>query len=189
MNLAKRRSIAHSLFLAAALVVALIAAAIGVTKTAAQDSSSGNPPNVFYEGKPAAGKAIFDAPGSCISCHRVGAAGAIYGPNLTDVGSRISPAGLRILLTTPPQKARPENRLFELTLRSGNTVRGKLLNQDPYSVQLLDTEGKLVAFQRSQIRSGKFADPPQMPSYNGKLTNNQIADLVAYLALLRAPEN
>jgi putative heme-binding domain-containing protein len=185
MNTATRQSIAHGLFLAAALV----AAAIGVTKTAAQDSPSGNSPTVFYEGKPAAGKAIFDAPGSCISCHRVGAAGAFYGPNLTDVGSRFSPAGVRTLLIAPPQNARPENRLYELALRNGNTVRGKLLNQDPYSVQLLDTEGKLVAYQRSQIRSGQFVDPPQMPSYRGRLTDNQIADLVAYLASLRAPEN
>jgi putative heme-binding domain-containing protein len=185
MNTATRPSAAHCLFVAAALV----AAAIGVTKNAAQDSPSGKSPTFFYEGKATVGKAIFDAPGSCISCHRVGAAGAFNGPNLTDVGFRISPAGFRVLLITPPQKAKLENRLYELTLRNGNTVRGKLLNQDPYSVQLLDTEGKLVAFQRSKIRGGQFADPPQMPSYKGKLTDNQIADLVAYLASLRALEN
>ena len=185
MNTAARQSIAHYLILAAALV----AATIGGTKTVAQDFASGNSLSVIYEGKPAAGKAIFHAKGSCISCHRVGAAGAFLGPNLTDVGSRISPAGFRILLITPTHQARPENRLFELTLRNGNIVRGKLLNQDQYSVQLLDTEGKLVAYQRSRIRSSQFGEPPQMPSYDGKLTSNQIADLVAYLASLRTPEN
>ena len=168
------------------LGVCILALAGGVTHTAAQNSAISNTP--IYEGKPAAGKALFDAPGSCISCHRVGAAGAFYGPNLTTVGSRISPAGFRILLNTPPEKIKPENRLYELTLNNGKTFRGKLLNQGPYSIQLLDTDGNLVAYKRSDVRSGQFTDPPQMPSYKGKLTDRQIADLVAYLASLQSPD-
>jgi putative heme-binding domain-containing protein len=168
------------------LIAVIIVVAGGVMQPAAQNTSAGNP--AIYEGKPAAGKAMFDAPGNCISCHRVGAAGAFYGPNLTTVGSRISPAGFRILLNTPSEKIRPENRLYEIALRSGKTVRGKLLNQDPYSVQMLDTDGKLVAYQRANIRSGQFTDPPQMPSYKDKLTSQQIADLVAYLTTLQTSE-
>ena len=55
-------------------------------------------------------------------------------------------------------------------------------------MQLLDTDGNLVAYQRTNIRSGKLVDPPQMPSYKDKLTGNQIADLVAYLTSLQTPE-
>jgi putative heme-binding domain-containing protein len=176
------RSVTHFVLITAAV----LAAAFGATKITAQSSTAGNPP--IYEGKPIAGKALFDAPGSCISCHRVGAAGAFYGPNLTTAGSRISPAGFRILLSTPPEKVRPENRLYEIALTNGKTVRGKLLNQDPYSVQLLDTDGNLVAFQRAKIRSTQFTDPPRMPSYKDKLTSNQIADLVAYLRSLQSPD-
>ena len=168
------------------LATAVIAAASGLTQTAAQNSASSGAP--IYEGKPAAGKALFDAQGSCISCHRVGASGAFYGPNLTTVGSRISPAGFRILLSTPPERAKPENRLYEITLRNGKSIRGKLVNQDPYSVQLLSTEGNLVAFQRTVTRSARFTDPPQMPSYKDKLASSQIADLVAYLNSLQSPD-
>jgi putative heme-binding domain-containing protein len=168
------------------LALAIIVIASGMAKIPAQNSATGNAP--IYEGKPEAGKAFFDAPGSCISCHRVGATGAFYGPNLTTVGSHISPAGFRILLNTPPEKIKPENRLYEIALRNGKTVRGKLLNQDPYGVQLLSADGNLVAYQRTQIRSGQFTDPPQMPSYKDKLTSSQIADLVAYLTSLQAPD-
>jgi putative heme-binding domain-containing protein len=168
------------------LTAAILAVAGGLTKPAAQNTATGNP--VVYEGRPSTGKALFDAPGGCISCHRVGAAGAFYGPNLTSVGSRISPAGFRILLNTPLEKIRSENRLYEIALRNGKTIRGKLLNQDPYSVQMLDTDGKLVAYQRANIRSGQFTDPPQMPSYKDKLTSQQIADLVAYLTTLQTSE-
>ncbi len=173
------RTIAQCLNVAMSMIVA----AAGLSATA-QDTT-----NAIYEGKPAAGKAIFDAAGSCISCHRVGASGAFFGPNLTNVGSRISPAGLRIILNNPSEKIRPENRLYEVTLRNGKTNRGKLLNQDPYSVQMLDVNGNLVAYQRAQIMKGEFTDPPPMPSFKGKLSNNEIADLVAYLSSLRASDN
>ena len=173
-------------FKAQLLVAAAITAAmpIGLLQVSAQEPAPG-----IYEGNAASGKAIFDTPGNCISCHRAGAIGAFYGPNLSNVGSRISPAGLRILLNSPPEKVKPENRLYEVVLRNGKTIRGRLLNQDPFSLQLIDLNGKLVAYQRAQIRSSQFTDPPQMPSYKNKLTNNQIADLVAYLTSLRSPEN
>ena len=180
----RERTIAQYLLVAASL----IAAAIGTSATA-QDATNANSTNTIYEGKPAAGKAIFNGPGGCISCHRVGAAGAFYGPNLTNVGSRISPAGFRIILNNPPEKVRPENRLYEVTLRNGKKIRGKLLNQDPYSVQMLDVDGNLVAYKRAQISTSEFTDPPPMPSFKGKLSNNEIADLVAYLSSLRTSDN
>jgi len=108
---------------------------------------------------------------------------------MTNLGSRISPAGLRIILNNPPEKIRPENRLYEVTLRNGKKIRGKLLNQDPYSVQMLDVDGNLVAYQRAQIRKSEFTDPPSMPSFKGKLSNNEITDLVAYLSSLRTSDN
>ena len=183
MNTMRGRSIARSL-----LAAVLIAAALIAMRHALAQEPAGNSPAI-YEGNTTAGKAIFDAPGNCISCHRAGATGAFYGPNLSDVGSRISPAGLRIILNSPPEKVTPENRLYEVVLRNGKTVRGKLLNQDTFSLQLLDLDGKLVSYQRAQVRSSRFIDPLQMPSYKGRLTEKQIADLVAYLTSLRTPKN
>ena len=54
---------------------------------------------------------------------------------------------------------------------------------------MLDSDGQLVAYTRSQVRDGHAIDPPPMPSYKGKLTSAQIEDLVVYLESLRTPEN
>ncbi len=137
--------------------------------------------------RPLAGKAIFDGSGRCLSCHRVGAMGSVMGPNLSDVGSRVSAAALRQSLVDPPTEIEPQNRLYEVVTRDGKTVRGKLLNQDPFSLQMLDSGGQLVAFVSSDVRDAHFVEPPAMPSYRGKLTSGQIDDLIAYLASLRAP--
>jgi putative heme-binding domain-containing protein len=175
-------------FIARILIAAMAVAAApaALMQSFAQEPSGSS---AVFVGNAAAGKAVFESQENCVSCHRAGATGAFYGPNLSNVGSRISPAGLRILLNTPPEKATPANRHYEIVLNNGKTVRGKLLNQDPFSLQLLSLDGQLVAFKRSQIRSGKFVDPPQMPSFKGTLTDKQIADLVAYLTTLRTPEN
>lgn len=162
------------------LATAQAAAVLGQTPPSASDPISGNP---------AAGKLIFDGPGKCLSCHRAGASGSIVGPNLSNIGAQLSPEQLRQWLLKPPQKVERRNLLYEVVTSSGKTVRGKLLNQDPFSLQMLDSSGRLLSFSRAQVQQAHFVDPPPMPSYRGKLANASIADLVAYLASLRTPEN
>lgn len=140
-------------------------------------------------GNPIEGKAIFDGPGKCLSCHRAGASGSVVGPNLSNIGAQLPADRLRQWVLSPPQKVEPQNLLYEFVTRSGKTVRGRLLNQDPFSLQMLDSHGQLVAISRSQVQQAHFVDPPPMPSYQGKLTDTRIEDLVAYLASLRAPED
>ena len=171
------------------LTALLIAAAVGLGQAASQNAPGTQSASTVFQGDSAAGKALFDGPGNCSSCHRVGAVGSVLGPNLSDVASRFSPAGLRQLLVKPPAKIDPAYRLYQVVLRNGKTVQGKLLNQDPFSVQMLDSGANLIAFPRSEVREGHPVDPPPMPSYEGKLTTPQIDDLVAYLSSLRTPQN
>jgi quinoprotein glucose dehydrogenase len=165
------------------LLTGILAAAVpglGQTHPSISDSIPGNP---------AAGKAIFDGPGECLTCHRVGASGSIVGPNLSNIGAQLPPDRLRKWLVDPPKKVAPQNLLYEIVTRGGKTFRGKLLNQDPFSLQMLDSSGELVAFPRSQVQEAHFVDPPPMPSYQGRFTNARMDDLVAYLASLRVPED
>jgi len=94
---------------------------------------------------------------------------------------------MRHQLTEPSAIADPKNRLYEVVLSDGKTVQGKLMNQDPFSIQLLNVNGELVAYQRSQTRDMHPVDPPKMPSSKSTLTNEQIDNLIAYLKTLRAP--
>ncbi len=163
---------------------------MGLGQISSSQPTPANPSaSASIPGNPAAGKAIFDGAGKCLSCHQAGASGSILGPDLSNVGAQLSPDSLRQWLLNPPQKVEPQNRLYEIVTRSGKTIRGKLLNQGPFSLQMLDSSGQLVALSRSQVQDGHFVDPPPMPSYQGKLSSARIDDLVAYLASLRTPEN
>src|SRR5437763_889681 len=76
----------HKVLLSAALVAAL--AAVGQAN--AQDRAQNNPTSASSAvGDAMAGRAVFNTNGGCLACHRVGARGAVTGPNLSNAGARL----------------------------------------------------------------------------------------------------
>jgi mono/diheme cytochrome c family protein len=51
-------------------------------------------------------------------------------------------------------------------------------------VQLLDTKEQLRSFVKADLREHGFAETP-MPSFRGRLSAQEIADVVSYLVSLR----
>jgi putative heme-binding domain-containing protein len=178
--------------IAGSIILALIPPAVVVVSGQTQSSGTNESKSASASeiaGSPAAGKAVFDGAGNCLSCHRVGATGSVVGPNLSDIGAQVSPDELKQKVLSPSATIDSKNRLYRIVMKDGKTVQGRLLNQGPFSVQLLTPDEGLVAIERSQIRDDRFVDPPQMPSYEGKFSSAQIDDLVAYLASLRVTGN
>lgn len=66
-----------------------------------------------------------------------------------------------------------------------NQVRGACLNEDSYTIQIKDIEGVIHSFYKPDLREmEKEFGQSFMPSFRGQLTDQQIDDLVAYLATL-----
>lgn len=155
-------------------------------------------------GEIARGKQIFEGKGNCTSCHRVGETGSRVGPDLSAAGLPRPPAVRFVGFTAPPPPPTPAtivaqlqrdlvdpdaeisaaNRMFRAVLKDGSTITGRLLNLDPFSVQLFDSKEKLVTLQRSDLR--EFAPVKgSMPSYRDKLSTQEMSDLLAYLFSLK----
>ena len=73
-------------------------------------------------------------------------------------------------------------------MKDGTAVTGRLLNQDAFTVQLMDSQQRLRSFRRADLKEYSFVDRSPMPSYRDKLTPAEIADLVAYLVSLKGIE-
>ena len=131
------------------------------------------------------GKAVFDGKGGCTSCHRVAGVGSRVGPDLTSVGALRGALELERALLEPGADVQPTARFYRVVLRDGSTVEGRLLGHDTFSVQLLDTREQLRSFAKADLRQYGFIPSP-MPSYRSTLTAQEIADVVSYLASLRA---
>ena len=79
----------------------------------------------------------------------------------------------------------PINRFVRAVLADGTVVNGRRLNEDTYSVQLLDDEGQLRALDKTTLREFRVITESPMPSYADSLSDQEIADVVAYLLTLR----
>jgi putative heme-binding domain-containing protein len=135
-------------------------------------------------GDPARGQALFDGKGTCSTCHAVNGRGGRRGPDLSAIGSVRRAAELQRSILEPAAEVLPQNRLYRVVTRDGQSVTGRLLNQDTFTVQLLDSDAQLRSFDKSALREHAFVDTI-MPSFRGRLDPQELADLVAFLASLR----
>jgi mono/diheme cytochrome c family protein len=59
------------------------------------------------------------------------------------------------------------------------------LNEDTFTVQLIDDQERLVSLEKSELREFEAARDSEMPSFAGKLSAEELADLLAYLLSLK----
>jgi putative heme-binding domain-containing protein len=135
-------------------------------------------------GEVARGKTLFDGKGDCITCHTVRGTGGTVGPDLTGVGRIRKADDLTRSILEPNAEVLYSYRSFRGRTRGGDTVTGRVLNEDTFTVQVLDRDGRLRSFLKSDFLQYEFLNESAMPSYRAKLTPAELADLVAYLASL-----
>jgi putative heme-binding domain-containing protein len=143
---------------------------------------------LLAQGDPARGKAIFEGKGDCLSCHRVKVTGSRSGPELTMIGRerRATRAYLERALLDPDADVAAANRGVRVTLKKdGTVVTGRLLNRDMFTVELVDSQGTTKLFPKSELSNVTIVTKGLMPSYKGKLSSEEVADVVSYLSSLK----
>ena len=73
-------------------------------------------------------------------------------------------------------------------MRDGTVITGKILDQDPFSVQIMDEKERLRSLSRSDMRGFAFLEKSLMPSFKGKLSSQELEDVVSYLHSLKGVE-
>jgi cytochrome c oxidase cbb3-type subunit III len=130
------------------------------------------------------GKELFTGKGVCMSCHRVNGQGSRLAPDLSDVGMIRSANALHESLLDPTASMRPMNRSVRAVTKDGKTITGRRLNEDTYAVQLIDTQERLVSLDKTDLKEYAVIKISPMPSYQGKFSAQELADVVAYLLTL-----
>lgn len=136
-------------------------------------------------GTAARGKAVVEGQGGCIACHRINGVGSRIAPDLSDIGVARNVEALHRSLTDPTSGMMPINRPVRITMKDGRTINGRRLNEDTYTVQLIDDKERLHSLTKSDMRNYVVETKSPMPAYAGKLTDAEIADVIAYLLTLR----
>ena len=139
----------------------------------------------FKVGTAARGQAVFEGKGGCAACHRVNGKGSLAAPDLSDIGVLRQPASIQRSLTEPTKGMMPINRPLRVVTRDGRTIRGRRLNEDTYTVQLTDQDGRLYSFPKTELREYELGTASGMQPFAGKLSDDELADLLGYLISLR----
>ena len=79
----------------------------------------------------------------------------------------------------------PINRPIRAVKKDGTVINGRRVNEDTYSVQLMDTNGRLVSLLKADLRDYRISTTASMPSYKKELEATELADVMAYLLSLK----
>jgi putative heme-binding domain-containing protein len=131
------------------------------------------------------GQPIFEGKGKCATCHRVNGNGPRMAPDLSDIGAIRTAVALQRSLLEPTKAMWPINRPVTAVTRDGRTIRGRRLNEDTFTVQLIDDQDHLVSLVKADLRSYALGAVSPMPPIGTTLTGDEMADLVAYLLSLQ----
>src|SRR6185437_8260779 len=120
----------------------------------------------------------------CLSCHRIQEQGGYMGPALNGVGSRRTPDEIRAAIVSPKPTLNPGNDLVRLTTADGKTLTGRILSQNDHHLRVIDISGQVATYSKPELRQFTIIDTNSMPSYGGRITGDDLDDLVRYLSSL-----
>jgi putative heme-binding domain-containing protein len=136
-------------------------------------------------GDPSRGQAVFEGTGRCASCHRVHGKGPRLAPDLSSIGALRTAAELERAVVDPSSALQFENRTIRAITRDGRTITGRRLNEDTYTVQIIDDQERLVSLTKADLREYSVITKPSMPAYKDSLSSQDVSNVVAYLLTLK----
>ena len=149
------------------------------------ESLSTDATNIDLPGSVRAGRQVYMGKGNCAGCHMLNGEGGRQGPDLSRVGERRDPDELAADLTNPNDEVDPRWWTVKVTRQDGSVVEGLRMNEDTFTLRVIDADGNLWSFSKSQISAYERNESSTMPSYEQTLTASEVDDLVAYLFSLR----
>jgi putative heme-binding domain-containing protein len=124
------------------------------------------------------------AENGCLTCHRIGQQGAYLGPALNGMGARRTKDEIRTAIVSPHPTLEHSNNLIRLTTVDGKTIVGRILSQDDHQVRVQDASGEVTSYSKSGLRQFMIINTNPMPSYERKITGEDLDGLVRYLGSL-----
>lgn len=148
-------------------------------------SLSKNRKEIQLSGDPKRGRRLYLTRGSCSECHRINGEGGRLGPDLTNIGWIRSPEHLKTSLLKSSESVEDNYRTVRVATSDDIEVEGVLLNEDTYSIQLMDNLENLRSFMKSDVKTIVKPDVSLMPDFEGFFSPGELNDFVAYLYSLR----
>lgn len=131
------------------------------------------------------GQAMFMQAG-CVACHQVKGEFINFGPDLTQIGSKLSRDGLFTAILYPSAAVEHNFGGLNITTKEGQIVMGYVISETSEDLTLRVNGGATMPVKKSSItRKEEMKDSLMPPGLAGAIGPQGLADLVAYLQTLK----
>ena len=143
-------------------------------------------------GDAAHGEQVYSAQG-CPTCHMIRGKGGRLGPDLSSVGSARAAGYLTESVRNPSgqlshglleaQKEFPQDyESVTVVAADGTKYRGIILNEDSFTLQMIDMQEKVHSFNKRELQSFEKSRKSLMPAYGPEaISDKDLQDIVAFL--------
>lgn len=140
------------------------------------------------KGDPVRGKEVFArAESSCVVCHKIGNLGADFGPNLSEIGTKLGRDALFEAILNPNNGISVGFETYLLKMQNGTPASGIIRSENETEVILALPGGISQRISKFEIKGREKLPHSLMPSGLGQILGEQnLVDLVEYLSSCKA---
>ena len=132
------------------------------------------------------GRKMFGTTGKCNTCHIINGEGKEVGPNLSEIGAKLSKQALFESIIFPSAGISHNYESWTLVLHDGTTQTGIIISEDSEKLSLKGNDAIVRSFPLKDIDERTKQKISLMPADLAKqLSVEEMADVVEYLATLK----
>jgi len=131
------------------------------------------------------GRTVFEQ--YCQTCHVVNGMGTNFGPQLSEIGNKLSREGLYRAILFPGEGINYSYETFLLRTKDGSGTMGIIASETDSYIELRMIGGATSRYNLSDIASKERLPQSMMPDLSTAMSIQELTDLVEYLVALKKP--
>jgi putative heme-binding domain-containing protein len=139
---------------------------------------------VSREGKAAQGKEVFK--NICSTCHQVNKEGVNFGPDLSEIGDKLSKEALYAAVLFPDQGISFGYEGYRFKMKDGSSAFGKIVSETPEKVDLQYVNAQQTINKADIVSKIKLENSLMPSNLQSTMSEQDLVDLVEYLSTLKA---
>jgi putative heme-binding domain-containing protein len=144
---------------------------------------------VKRQGDIAEGRKLFLGAATCSKCHKVKGEGKEVGPDLSEIGSKLSRDAIYVSILDPSAGISHNYESYTLLLDSGVIVTGLKVSETDDEVTVKTAESIVRTFPKNEIEEMVMQKTSLMPAnLQQNMTVQGLVDVVEFMATLRKPQ-
>jgi putative heme-binding domain-containing protein len=123
---------------------------------------------------------------ACITCHQVNGEGTDFGPNLSEIGTKLPKEALYESILDPSAGIAFGYEAWQVELKDGDEALGLIVSETPDELAVKVVGGIVKRFKKSEIKSRVQQKLSIMPAgLQQTMSTQDLVDLVEYLTTLK----